>query len=181
MLVNKSQQVLEDLKLIFSQLKEKEINEFKDLIYKSERLFFAAAGRSKLMLKAVAMRFMQYGFEIYLVGETNTPAFRENDLLIVASGSGETKSTILFAENAKNIGGRIALITASKNSTLAKISDQIVEIPVNRVISEKEKLLPGGSYFEEALLILGDNLIISIVEQREIKNDKLYQRHANLE
>jgi 6-phospho-3-hexuloisomerase len=181
MTANRSQQLLEDLKLINSRISEKEIKKLKSLIDQSERLFFAGAGRSKLMLKAVAMRFMQFGFEVYLVGETNTPAFKKADLLIAASGSGETKSTILYAKNAREIGGKIALITASRDSNLAKISDQIIEIPVNKVISEKEMVLPGGSYFEESLLILGDTLIVEIAAEKDINTERLFERHANLE
>lgn len=177
----KSSQIIEDLKSISAQIDDEEIKKFKELIYQSKRLFFAAAGRSELMLKAVAMRFMQFGFEVYLVGETNTPAFRKEDLLIIASGSGETKSTITAVKNAKKIGGKITAITASRDSIIAKLSDQIIEIPVAKVISKKERSVPGGSYFEQALLILGDSLIVDIVSEKNISTDKLFERHANLE
>lgn len=177
----KSSQIIEDLKSISAQIDDEEIKKFKELIYQSKRLFFAAAGRSELMLKAVAMRFMQFGFEVYLVGETNTPAFRKDDLLITASGSGETKSTITAVKNAKKIGGKTAAITASRDSTIAKLSDQIIEIPVAEVISKEKSSVPGGSYFEESLLILGDYLIVNIAAEKGIKTEKLFERHANLE
>ena len=173
--------MLTDLNSIVSQVKEAEINDFKNMIYNSKRLFFAGTGRSGLMIKAVAMRFMQFGFEVYVVGETNTPAFKQDDLLIAVSGSGETKSTVLCLGNAKVNGGKTAVFTADSNSTLAQISDQIIEIPVNKIFSEKEKFLPGGSYFEEAVLILGDSLIVEIASERNISNDQLFERHANLE
>jgi len=181
MFLNNCQGVLKDLKIILDQVDEGEIARLKNIINKSKRLFFAGAGRSKLMVKAVAMRFMQFGFEVYVVGETNTPSFKQDDLLIAASGSGETKSTILYAENAKKSGGKTALFTADRNSTLAQISDQIIEIPVNKFFSKSDKLLPGGSYFEESVLILGDSLIIDIAEEKNISTDKLFERHANLE
>lgn len=179
--VSVSEQVLDDLKIIFSQIKEEEIKGLKNLIYQSERLFFAGTGRSKLMLKAAAMRFMQFGYQVYLIGETNTPAFKEDDLLIAASGSGETKSTILYIENAKKIGGKTAAFTASIDSTVSHLADQVIEIPVNRLISSEKRLIPGGSFFEQALLILGDSLIVSIAEEKGIKTEKLFERHANLE
>lgn len=181
MKLEKMSGVLSDLKFIITKVDENEINSLKNMINNSNRLFFAGTGRSLLMIRAAAMRFMQFGFEVYVVGETNTPSFNQDDLLIAASGSGETKSTILYAQNAKKNGGKTAVITADKNSTLAQISDQIIEIPVSKLFSKKDKLLPGGSYFEEAVLILGDSLIVNIAAEKKISRDKLFERHANLE
>lgn len=181
MILQNSREVLNDLNSIIAQIKEEEINDFKKMIYNSKRLFFAGAGRSMLMIRAAAMRFMQFGFEVYVIGETNTPSFKQDDLLIAASGSGETESTILYAKNARKHGGKTAVFTADKNSTLAEISDQIIEIPVSKLFSKKDKLLPGGSYFEEAVLILGDSLIVDIAAEKNINTDKLFERHANLE
>ena len=50
------------------------------------------AGRSGLAAKAFAMRLMHLGFNVYLVGETTTPAVQPDDLVIAVSGSGETPS-----------------------------------------------------------------------------------------
>ena len=181
MILQNSKDVFKDLDSILSQVKEKELNNFKSMIYDSKRLFFAGTGRSQLMIKAVAMRFMQFGFEVYIVGETNTPSFKRDDLLIAASGSGETKSTLLNVEKAKNCGGKTALFTTDRQSTLAQISDQIIEVPVSKLFSDKDKLLPGGSYFEEAVLILGDLLIVNIASEKNIAPEQLFERHANLE
>jgi 6-phospho-3-hexuloisomerase len=45
-----------------------------------------------------AMRFMHLGI-LFIVGETNTPAILEGDLLLVASGSGTTSSVVSSAES----------------------------------------------------------------------------------
>ncbi|MGZ4892148.1 MAG: SIS domain-containing protein, partial [Halobacteriota archaeon] len=55
-----------------------------------KRLFVMGAGRSGLVVKGFAMRLMHLGFNVYVVGETVTPAVETDDLLIVISGSGET-------------------------------------------------------------------------------------------
>jgi 6-phospho-3-hexuloisomerase len=47
-----------------------------------------------------AMRFMHLGYTVF-IGETNTPAILEGDLL-VASGSGTTSSVVSSAEKAKS-------------------------------------------------------------------------------
>jgi 6-phospho-3-hexuloisomerase len=54
--------------------------------------FVAGAGRSGLVAKAFCMRLMHLGLPAHPVGETATPALRRSDVLVVASGSGETTS-----------------------------------------------------------------------------------------
>lgn len=181
MILKNSQKLLNDLNLIIPEIYEEEINKLKEMIYNSKRLFFAGAGRSGLMLKSVAMRFMQYGFEVYIVGETNTPSFKPADILITASGSGETETTILYAKKASKIGGKTAVITTNPESTLAQISDQTIKIPVSKLFSEDIKSLPGGSYFEIALLIFGDALALNLAGERESTKENLRVNHANLE
>lgn len=183
MKVERVSEVLSDLNFIISKVEAEEIDDFKKLIHKAKRIFFAGRGRSLLIAKAIAMRFMQYGFEVYPVGETNTPSFEEEDLLIAVSGSGETETTVLNVKKAKKIGGTTAVLTADRNSTLAEICDQIIEIPVNKMNpkNREQKLVPGGSYFEEAVLIFGDTLIVNLAEEKDIKMNQLFKRHANLE
>jgi 6-phospho-3-hexuloisomerase len=40
-----------------------------------------------------------WGIPVFIVGETNTPAILEGDLLLVASGSGTTSSVVSSAES----------------------------------------------------------------------------------
>ena len=54
------------------------------------------------------MRLMHLGFNVYVVGETVTPAVETDDLLIVISGSGETKSINEMSALAKAKGTRLA-------------------------------------------------------------------------
>merc|ERR1712093_748806 len=59
------------------------------------------------MAKSFAMRMMHMGFDAYVIGETVTPTFEKDDILIIGSGSGETKSLVMIAEKAKTISGKI--------------------------------------------------------------------------
>ena len=65
------------------------------------------------MGKSFAMRMMHMGIDAYVIGETVTPNFEKDDILIIGSGSGETKSLVSMAEKAKSIGGTIAAVTIS--------------------------------------------------------------------
>jgi len=77
-----------------------------------KRLFVMGAGRSGLVVKGFAMRLMHLGFNVYVVGETVTPAVETDDLLIVISGSGETKSINEMSALAKAKGTRLAAVTS---------------------------------------------------------------------
>jgi len=90
------------------------------------------AGRSGLVAKAFAMRLMHLGFSSFVVGETITPAMTGNDLMVVFSGSGKTKTVADIAETAKEIGARLALITSNRDSRIGRIADIIVIIEHQR-------------------------------------------------
>lgn len=162
-----------------------QINSLIEEIDQAKRLFFAGTGRSLLMMRCIAMRMMHLAYESYVVGDTTTPAFESGDLLIIGSGSGETDSMVNMASKAKTYGGKVAVMTISKSSTLGQMSDLCVEIPaysdkVNFGHSQAP-ILPGGSLFEQCLLILGDSLVLPLASRRGIPLDQSFTRHANLE
>ena len=63
------------------------------------------------------MRMMHMGLDAYVVGETVTPNLEEGDLLIISTGSGETKSLVPMAEKAKELGATVAAVTIKPDST----------------------------------------------------------------
>ena len=142
-----------------------------------ERIFVYGAGRSGLMLKALAMRLMQLGKTVYAVGETITPAIREKDLLIVASASGSTHSVCHYAAAAQRENADLLIITARAHSPLADLAapDVVISAPDKHHLPESGQLM--GSLFEQMLLLLGDAISMALAEDRET----LSQNHANLE
>ncbi|MBL1228458.1 6-phospho-3-hexuloisomerase [Enterococcus sp. BWB1-3] len=163
-----------------------QVNTLLELIKIKKRIFVTGAGRSLLMLKGFAMRLMHIGYEVYIVGEVTTPAFLEDDLLIAASASGETKSLISNAERAKEYGGSIVALTIFEQSSLGKLANEVVKIPAytdKLPVSEinRKGILPGGSMFEEAILLLGDSLILELAKDQQVDTTKAFENHANLE
>ena len=71
------------------------------------------------MGKSFAMRMMHMGIDAYVIGETVTSTFTQDDLLIIGSGSGETKSLIPIAQKAKELGGKVGVVTISPIPRLA--------------------------------------------------------------
>lgn len=155
-----------------------------DEVIGAKRIFVAGAGRSLLMLKGFAMRLMHLGFTAYVVGETVTPAIQKGDLLIVGSGSGETASLVKTAEKAKSLGVRIALVTIFPHSSIGKLADTVLAVnaPTSKADTPFKSIQPGGSCFEQSMLLLYDACILKISEKLGLNaNENLKLRHANLE
>ena len=172
--------VLSELKTILSAVEEKQADALAEEIRLANRVYLAGAGRSRLMLCAFAMRLMHLGLTVLVVGEVTAPAIGKNDLLIVASGSGETVSMRNVAQKAKAAGARVALLTASPSSALARDAHLRVVLPAN---TSGPSVQIGASAFEQSLLLLGDALIVLLADKLHIADPQSFMRsrHANWE
>lgn len=166
-------------------VKEEQVLALLQAICDAHKVYVCGAGRSLLMLRGLAMRLMHVGLESYVVGDTTTPAFENGDLLILGSGSGETSGLINIAEKARRLGGKIAVITVNPESTLGGMADILVQIPAytDKVACEnvQRPILPGGSMFEQCMLVLGDSIVLPLAKMRGVPTDRPFERHANLE
>ncbi|WP_270629451.1 SIS domain-containing protein [[Clostridium] innocuum] len=97
---NNTEIVLHELNTVLDKIDSAVINQVIEIINGSDKVFFTALGRAGFMGKSFVMRLMHMGKEVYVVGETNTPNFEKDDVLIICSGSGETKQFIQIAEKA---------------------------------------------------------------------------------
>lgn len=178
-----SNRILEDLRDIVNQVDESQAEALMKEIRQADKIFVAAAGRSFLMMKAFAMRLMHMGLKVYVVGETVTPAIGPEDLLIVGSGSGGTATIKVMAEKAKKIGARMALLTIYEESAMAQMADTLLIVPAatNQVAAGKSSWQPGGSSFEQSLLILLDAVVFVLSEELSLGLTKGLSLHANLE
>jgi 6-phospho-3-hexuloisomerase len=156
-----------------------------DRLQKAERIFCAGAGRSGLMVRAFAMRLMQMGLECFVVGETVTPAIGRGDLLLVGSGSGETPGLLHMAGKARDIGAEVALVTARRDSSVGKKAGLTVILPATSAKipagTHVSTVQPGGSLFEQALLVFLETLVIMLMKRMNFTPDAVMERHANLE
>ena len=151
-----------------------------DAITEAKRIYVAAAGRSRLMLSCMAMRLMHIGLTAYVVGDATTPAIREGDLLIAASGSGETSAVVSIAQKAKRAGATLAAITLHKTSSLAQTSDLCISLSDRWM---KQSVQIGASAFEQATLVLCDTLACMAARKLDISdpNQIMKRLHSNLE
>ena len=114
--------ITDELTDCLADLKEEQLSELELLIRKADKIFVAGAGRSLMMIRGLAMRLMHMGYKAYVVGETTTPALEPGDLLIIASGSGNTETLTAIADKCKRLGGVLALITTMPDSKRLTVS-----------------------------------------------------------
>lgn len=185
--------IAEHIKKIASKLDTGSVTSLVTSIMTAQRIFLMGAGRSGLAAKAFAMRLMHMGFNVYVVGETTTPAVQPEDLVIAVSGSGETPSVASLGSIAKKIGSKLAVITSNKDSTLGNISDIVVTIPgrTKEDISYEDyherrmvgypQLAPLGTIFEISALVFLDAVISELMVRTGASEAELKKRHTVFE
>lgn len=164
-----------ELAALFDAVPDRAPAEVAACIHAHRRIFVYGAGRSGLALKAFAMRLAQAGHTVYVVGETITPALEKDDLLILASASGQTPIVLQYAQTAAKIGAEIFAVTTAKDTPLAELCDKKLLLPAPTKNCVTKSIM--GTLFEQALLLFFD-LVVT-----ELKDDAVKMRacHANLE
>lgn len=185
-------EILEHLQVSSKKLRSEQVDGFIDALLGAKRVFVMGAGRSGLVVRAFAMRLMHLGIDVHVIGETITPALRDDDFLVALSGSGKTSFVVSTAKIAKRIGTKIAVITSYPRSTLAKLADHIVTLPgrtkiaamesyLNRqIVGEYESLAPMGTLFEVTALVFLDSVVASLIAKLGRKEEELRARHATI-
>ncbi|MGJ9459777.1 6-phospho-3-hexuloisomerase [Oceanobacillus sp. CF4.6] len=178
-----TKEILAELSRTIERMDDDEAENLVDGMQRANKIFVAGSGRSGLMAKAFAMRMMHIGLDPYVVGETITPNLESNDMLIIGSGSGETKSLLSMAEKAKSIGASIALVTTNPTSAIARFAAITIEVPAQAKAegTSGKSIQPMGSLYEQSLLLFYDSIILRLMEKKELHSDTMYGRHANLE
>jgi len=157
------------------------------------KVFVVGMGRSGFVGRAFALRLMNLSFDVYVVGETITPAAEPGDILIAISGSGETKGTVSAAEVAKEVGAVVVAVTSHPESILGQLADHVVVVKgrtkiaewkdyiARQMVGEMEPLGPLGTMFENACMVFLDSLIVELMARLGLTEEDVRRRHANIE
>jgi 6-phospho 3-hexuloisomerase len=185
--------ITEHVSFVNEQLNDQQVNKFITHIEAAKKVYIYGAGRSGLVAKAFAMRLMHLGISVHVVGEITTPAIEPEDIFITISGSGETTSVINSAKISRSVGAKVVAITSYPESTLGKLSDEIVLVPgrvldpgskdfhIRQIKGEHYTLAPMGTLFEVSVLIILDALIAELMTRLKKSESDLKKRHATIE
>jgi 6-phospho-3-hexuloisomerase len=168
---------------VVGRIKKTEVDALVEAILEAETVFTAGAGRSLLMLSAFAMRLVHLGLRAFVVGETSTPAIGADDLLIAGSGSAVTRTTLAMVKAAHERGARVCTITANPDGLIPQASDFVVEIPwpLTKISNGELMPQPPGSLFEQCLLVLGEHIIMRLMDELGTTPQEMRARHSKLE
>jgi 6-phospho-3-hexuloisomerase len=142
---------------------------------------------------------LHLGYDVYVVGETITPALKPGDTLVVFSGSGETHSIVSICETVRELGGSVCLITASSDSRMSRIADCVVNLgdltgyyhgdhstyEVRQVTGQYRSVssafAPLGTLFETLALVFSDAVISALMVAKKEEEGELQRRLTNME
>lgn len=179
-----SRQVVAEIRAALERVDDAEVERLVGELLAARRVFIYAVGRVLLALECFGKRLNHLGVDCQVVGAMDEKPIGPRDLMLIASGSGESRLPAEIARIAKATGARLALITSASESTIKSLSDVVVHLPCP---TKKE---PGGgvksvqlmsTLFDQALHIFGDVVALRIQECKQLGSDELWQRHANLE
>lgn len=147
-----------------------------DLILSKRTLFIYGSGRSGLVGQYFAVRLVQLGLDVHFVGDMTTPIIGPEDLTILISNTGETMSAVQTANIARRIGSHVVCVTASKYSKLAHASNSVIYI--NTPHTTDGNLLPLGTLFEDAVILMFDALIPELMKRLGQSEEDMRKKHA---
>jgi 6-phospho-3-hexuloisomerase len=176
--------VLDELNLAMRDVEEGAAMQLVERIMAAPRVFIYGRGRTGLAAWAFASRLAQMGLEVHVVGEMTAPAISSGDLLVAASGTGTTRTTLLAAEEARRIGAGVVALTTHPDSPLGRSADLVVRVEGatrRRGRGEEKSVQYGGSLFEQALLLTLDAVAMVLKRRLARSDQEMDRRHANLE
>ena len=149
----------------------------------NNRIFVYGAGRSGFIGRCFAQRLMHLGIKSCFVSDAVTYRYSSKDLLVIISGSGETTSPVAIAKKAKEIGGKVVLLSSKPKSTIGELSDYTIEIKGKSkdVALDQQTLAPYTSLFDISAFAVVDSIGGVLMEKLGVTEEDIDNRHASIE
>lgn len=143
------------------------------------KILLCGMGKSGHIARKISATMSSIGIQSYTLhpaeamhGDLGT--LSKNDVIIFISNSGETAEICNILPNIKMIGTIMVSITSHAESTLAKYSDYVIELPVIKEASA-HNLAPTSS--TTAVLVIGDAIAITVSKIRKFKKENFALYH----
>lgn len=189
-----SKWILSGINSVIQSVDDEEIEEIISTLMETgkNKILILGSGRSGFVGRTFALRLMHLGFNVYVSGETITPALAPEDLVVAISGSGVTRTVVAQTEVAKEIGSKVIAVTSQPESPLAKHADKVVVVKGRtkidgefdydrRQIRGKYDTAPLGTMFELSAMVFLDCVIADLMRRLSVSEFDLIKRHANAE
>jgi 6-phospho-3-hexuloisomerase len=176
--------ILAEISTVLSKVEDSQVNLMIDQILKANKIVVCGAGRVGMAIRGFGMRLGHFGFNAYTLGDSTVPGIAEGDLLIVASGSGETQTIFDLVAIASNNKCNIVAVTGNPDSRIGKLADVVVKIAApskTKAIENFISVQPMTTLNEQSLGIFFDAVCLKIMDRTGENHDKMWARHSNLE
>ncbi len=183
-MTDKVAMVLAELEGVFASTDYDGEKGFLEEVLAARQIVCVGAGRVGLVLASFAKRLRHLGKEAFWIEDQTIPRMGKGDLMVVGSGSGETRSIVGLAEIAISNDLRIALLTATRDSSLTKMAHAHVTLNCpskNSDSSLVDSMQPMTTLFEQSSQIYLDAIVLELMSVMSLTSDQMGQRHNVIE
>lgn len=151
-----------------------------DLIFQcAGRIIISGMGKSGIIGQKIAATLASTGTPAFFVhpGEAfhgDLGMICNSDVILLITNSGETDEVLKLVPSLKSFGNKIIGLTGNLDSTLAKNSDIVLQIAIEKEVCPNE-LAPTTS--TTATLVLGDALAIGLIHMRGFQANDFAKFH----
>jgi len=178
------EKILKEIHAVLKSVDNNQVERLAKGILEAKKIVAAGAGRVGMAVRGFAMRLGHMGLETWMLGDATVPGISKGDMLLVASGSGETQTIYDLVEIAKKNGASVALVTGNPESRMGKLADIIVQIKApskTKAIEGFSSIQPMTTLNEQCLGIFFDALVLILMDKKKETHDSMWARHSNLE
>ena len=163
-----SRQIVAEIGETLERVEAAEVERLVNELIGTRRVFIYAVGRVLLSLQCLGKRLNHLGIDCQVVGAMDEKSIGPQDLMLIASGSGESKLPAEIARLAKAAGARLALITSASESTIKSLSDVVVHLPCptkkepRRGVKSVQLM---STLFDQSLHVFGNVMALRLQER----------------
>lgn len=177
--------ILTEVKSVLEKITEEEIFQLIEQIIKANKIVCCGAGKVGMAIRGFAMRLGHFGFNAHTLGDSTVPSIGKGDLLIVASGSGETQTIFDLVSIASKNGATIVAITGNPESRIGKLANDCVKISAPSKTKRDEtgmiSIQPMTTLNEQCLTLFFDGVVLYMMDKLGETHETMWARHSNLE
>ena len=153
----------------------------RELVALKGKVLVSGVGKSGIVSEKIAATFSSTGTPAFFINPLSAlhgdlGVARQGDMLIAVSNSGESEELLHLMEAARNLGVRGAAITSHLDSTLAHLSEFVLDAGVER---EACPLGLAPTTSTTVSLALGDALAMLVMEMRGFRSEDFARYHPS--
>ena len=151
-----------------------------DMIYKSKgRVIITGIGKSGLVGKKIVATLTSTGTPALFLHPVeglhgDLGIVTKNDVMLAISNSGETDELNMIISNTEKVGVPLIAFTGNVNSTLARLSDVVIDVGIEREACPFG-LTPTSS--STATLAMGDALAVALIKKKNFTEKNFFKFH----